>query len=217
MAALLTKFDNSDKRASSTAIEGIELPRWRGQSRSSSSLRTSSLFDDAQTEASSLYSRSATLTPATTTESACFGSISLHDLQPIRTLLFSRSVLWSDPTISLASGLPDVQDTPLYHASTHELKVWLPDVISYRSTPTVPKAFIIAAAHFRFSRNARLAFGNNLKKLNGADTHNGDVAWELLKNTSTFLCHYQYDFIVPQNYEPRSVSLAEDQYPDKPT
>ncbi|ETN44157.1 uncharacterized protein HMPREF1541_10707 [Cyphellophora europaea CBS 101466] len=205
-----TTFHNPYAHSMSTGAENIELPRWRGHGAkpSENTLVTAeeSIYDnDKLLRYSSLCSTDA---PTTTSSSSPPRTPTTTLDRPIvRTLLFTRTILWSDLTISLLPSSPTPNPTtspppppqPLYHASTHELNLTLPDIILYASTPTHPKFTVLAAAHFRFSRDARLGFGfgADLAKLNGKDTHDGDVCWESCRNTSTWLRHYQYDFAVP--------------------
>lgn len=122
-----------------------------------------------------------------------------------QTLLFTRTILWSDLTITCPTN-PSIH----YHASTHEWNLTLPDIQLYASSsshPSNPKQTLLAAAHFRFSRHARLGFlttpspshnAAGLQSLNGKDAHDGDVQWEWCRNTSTkWVGYWRYDFAVP--------------------
>jgi hypothetical protein len=165
---------------------------------------------------------------------------SLLDKPIIRKLIFRRHWFHTDMTIYTAhdtsttnksspeieasttssSGLttntstPDprkeAEETPIYHLATYEFNLSKPDIIMYAGSRPDP-ASILAVAHFRWSRNARMGFGADALD---PDTNPNGVVWEELKNTSNYLLHSTYTFSVPTSLPSASTTST---FPSPPS
>jgi hypothetical protein len=191
------EFENPFQYGIASGTERIELPRWRGQAKPGQETAQSSVtkIDTSSTVDSEPPSYSLLTSPST-------APTTLATRPVARRLIFTHPICWSDLTISLATRTCPTQTTtepttPLYHAATHELNFTVPDIELYRNSPTNAKAQLLGAAHFRFSRHARMGFGGDWAKLNGKDTHDGEIEWEECRNLSPWCWHARYQFAVP--------------------
>jgi hypothetical protein len=190
-------FESPFQYGIASGTEQIELPRWRGQASQKQDAGHSSVT--RINTSSTVESEPPSYSLCTTTSTI---STTLATRPVARRLVFTHPICWSDLTVSLAtrtSGNSAALEptTPLYHAATHELNFTVPDIELYRCSATNMKAQLLGAAHFRFSRHARMGFGGDWGKLNGKDTHDGDVEWEECRNLSPWCWHARYQFAVP--------------------
>ncbi|KPI44388.1 uncharacterized protein AB675_8497 [Cyphellophora attinorum] len=180
----------------STATEGFELPRWRGRGKQSNATHNIIRQPSVETQESPIPQFS----PAPKSDRTTTMTTGIAPSRTRHAVFFTRSILFSDLTITSTTD-PSIR----YHASTHEWNFTLPDIILYASTTSSQKATLLAAAHFRFSRHARMGFlaspaasnDMGLSALNGKDAHDGLVSWEECRNVSGFCGYWMYDFTVP--------------------
>jgi hypothetical protein len=86
-------------------------------------------------------------------------------------------------------------ETPIYHLATSEINPYRPDITMYAG-PSPSPTHVLATAHFRWSRNARLAFGADALDTNAITSASANLTWEELKNTSSWLLHHTYEFSI---------------------
>ena len=89
-------------------------------------------------------------------------------------------------------------ETPVYHLQTSEFSFKNPDIIMYSGSHQDP-AHVLATSSFRWSRNARMAFGSD-----ALDDKSPNVTWEEMRNTSNYCLHSTYEFRVPATSESAS-------------
>ena len=191
----------------------IELPRYRGRKNiiEQESKPTAAVQDERYDSFDSTFrneiddhdNKVPTATELTTTQS-------LLEKPVVRRLVFRRHWFHSDMTVYSiqpaqppSPSLPQTpeiptpnasetteSETPIYHLATYEFNLLQPDIIMYTGALPSPSQ-VLALAHFRWTRNAKLAFGPSV-----LDPTSPTTSWELLRNTSSYLRHHTYDFFM---------------------
>ena len=193
--------------------EVIELPRYRrNKSKALESDTKLSTITNVQRYDSfdSSYSHSVPESTDLQQTDTKASTTSLLSKPIVRKLVFRRHWFHTDMTIcsvdlsaqaspspiefsnNLPASPPEAE-TPMYHLQTSEFSFKNPDIIMYSGSKQDP-AQVLAISSFRWSRNARMAFGSD-----ALDDKSPNVSWEEMRNTSNYCLHSTYEFSVPAN------------------
>lgn len=203
-----------DMAHSTASQQAVELPRYRGRkSNAQATGEPAERYESFDSTYSSTFANEIPGSPDSTDlrySAELTTTTSLLDKPVIRKLVFRRHWFHTDMTIYTAhlnsNPTPELlsstispptptpeAETPVYHLETTLISLVKPDITMYAG-PKPDAAHVLAVAHFRWSRNARLGFGADAVD---PDSNPNGVVWEELRNTSSYLLHYSYEFSVP--------------------